>query len=157
MQDGKKEEKKEDTKKPSAPLEAKAEIKEPVPPKPTQKTEPKKEVVSTPPPITSVEDTSSPSPIEEYYNEGGSKKTLQYILWGLLILIVNGTIIGYFLFNDEIKAMLGKDDKAIIEQDSSIDIPEISEDETISINDSMITEEESIVIEETENRATCYS
>lgn len=45
------------------------------------------------------------APINEYYAETGNKKTLKFVLWILIILIVNGALVSYFiLFNDEIKS-----------------------------------------------------
>ena len=51
-------------------------------------------------------------PVEETVDEKTVKKknNLQYILWILLILIVNGAILGWLLFNDKVKEWMTKDD-----------------------------------------------
>ncbi len=77
---------------------------------PSQETKKPSTVSKEPSKSTSTETT----PITEYYAERGGKKRLNLILWIVIILIVNGAIVSFFLFGDEIRAMLGKGNTEVI-------------------------------------------
>lgn len=100
--------------------------------KPVEKKVVSKEVVS-----------KEPTPIAEYYEEDSSKSRINYILWGILIVLVNGAIIGYFLFDDEIKALFGKDKPNQIEQ--TIETPSITDE--LPIISTEPAQEEELLIE----------
>jgi len=109
---------------------------EPIKSKPTPI---KKEVTPKQPVI------KEPMPINEYYEENNSKKKLNYILWGILIVIVNGAIIGYFLFDDEVKSIFSNNKT---EQVQSIETPEINDNDAMEA--AAPVEEELIIEDDTE-------
>jgi nucleoid DNA-binding protein len=47
-------------------------------------------------------------PINDFYNNQPERSKTSIIIWGLVILLVNGAIIGYFIFNNEINTFLNK-------------------------------------------------
>lgn len=71
--------------------------------------------------------TTEKPPIAEYYSENGKKKKLNIILWIVLIVIVNGSIIiGFLFFRDEVNALFsGKKtatqlEDVIIQEDENV-------------------------------------
>jgi nucleoid DNA-binding protein len=74
-----------------------------------------------------------PTPITEYYDDNISRNRRNVIIWIILIALVNGAIIGYFLFDDEIKALFGNKKGANIE--NTIETPIIT-DEILPTTDS---------------------
>lgn len=49
-------------------------------------------------------------PITEYYSEGNGRNKWSIILWIVVIVVVNGAIIGFVLFRDELKSFFAKKD-----------------------------------------------
>ncbi len=109
----------------------------------TKKEMPKAEPIKKEEPVKS----SEAPPITEYYSEGSGKNKWNIVLWIVVILIVNGAIIGFFFFGDEIKSFFGKNPDTFETQLSDI-TP--TEEETTAIIDTL-TEEPAIepVIEST--------
>ena len=56
-------------------------------------------------------------PITEYYGDNANNSTLNIVLWIIIIIVVNGAIVGYFFFSDEIKALFGKGDKTVTKKE----------------------------------------
>lgn len=134
--------------KPANKPEAKAAEKpaEKAPSKPTPPPTPKPTPVSKPTaPTTKNPEKPTPNskettPIAEYYDEEPSRNKVKLILWIVLIVLVNGAIVGYFIYDEEIKALFQKNNEASLEQ--VIDTPLIlNEEEDIPIVDETITTE----------------
>lgn len=85
-------------------------------------------------------------PIAEYYKEDASRKRVNIIVWIILIVLVNGAIIGYFVFDDEIKGLFGK--KELNHQEQQIETPAIADDLEIAPDTTNAAQDE-LVIEET--------
>lgn len=56
---------------------------------------------------TSSQGTETP-PITEYYSEGNERNKWNIFLWIIVIIVVNGAIIGFVLFRDELKSFFAK-------------------------------------------------
>jgi nucleoid DNA-binding protein len=110
----------------------------PTQPKPK---EPAKKVEATP---VKNEEPEEATPIAEYY-EDNSRNRLNVIVWIVLILLVNGAIVGYFLFDEEIKALFGKEKEVTEEQ--AIETPAITE-ETVIADTLPIESQEELIIDE---------
>ena len=87
-----------------------------------------------------------PMPISEYYEDNTSRNRRNVILWIILIVLINGTLVGYIFFDDEIKGLFGKNNA--LQNDQQIDTPEIT-DENIPIIDEHSTREDELIIEDT--------
>lgn len=101
-------------------------------PRTTQNAEPQK--------TKTVTDTVSETPpITEYYSENGKRNKLSIVIWIIVILIVNGAIIGVFFFNDEIKAIFNKEPKT---EGIETNLPEVTpiEEEAPVIDDTLVEE-----------------
>lgn len=119
----------------------------PIPPKIEKKPEIKKEepVAPKPEPVKQ-EAEKEPTPIAEYYEEEPTRNKLNFVLWAILIVLVNGAIIGYFIFDEEIKSLFSKDKSPEIE--TIIDTPSITEEEVPIIDESTTAVVEEPIIEE---------
>lgn len=104
-------------------------------PKPILKTEPSNQFK------TDNKEQQKP-PITEYYNENSSRNWKSIILWITLIIIVNGAILGFFFYPDEIKAFFGKDN-----QETVITETDELEDETLLNEIDSVEEEGAIPLE----------
>jgi nucleoid DNA-binding protein len=123
----------------------------PTPPKPTPTPKPTPAPKYEPKPVTKTTATSQVKtetkeqqkpPITEYYNEGSSRNWKSIILWIILIIIVNGAILGFFFYPEEIKAFLGRDKEEVV-----VDEIDELEDETMASEGDTLVEEESIPLE----------
>ncbi|MBN2613383.1 MAG: SPOR domain-containing protein [Bacteroidales bacterium] len=119
--------KKDETVKETEPVEQKTEIelnvgKEEVkPPQPEKKITQKEEKVTVTP-IKTAKETDTPvkkepdvKPVEQKIKKTKSN-TLQIVIWIILILVVNGLIISWFVFNDKITEMFSKNKKQATEE-----------------------------------------
>ncbi|QQS50301.1 MAG: SPOR domain-containing protein [Bacteroidota bacterium] len=53
----------------------------------------------------------NPEPIPQknvYYEEGKKNSWVKLMLWAVVLIVVNGSIIGYFLFNEQISSLFSK-------------------------------------------------
>lgn len=79
-------------------------------------------------------------PITEYYSEGTGRNKWNIVLWIVVILVVNGAIIGFFFFSDEIKALFGKKtdtiesqipETTILEEETPVAIDTLTEEKVV--------------------------
>ncbi|MBN1117743.1 MAG: SPOR domain-containing protein [Bacteroidales bacterium] len=88
-----------------------------------------------------------PLPINEYYEQDPKNRWVHYLVWGTIIIIVNGALIGFFFFGDELRAFFKKDKQ---EQTESLipSIPQVEETiENAAITGSK-TDSQEIMLEE---------
>ncbi|MFO7657918.1 MAG: SPOR domain-containing protein [Bacteroidales bacterium] len=133
--------KKEETMDKSLPVEQKTEIElsvekeESKPSQPEKVVAPKEEKITVTPIKTTREKETpvKPQPVQksvEQKTQKSKSNTAQIVIWILLILVVNGLIISWFVFNDKITDMFGKNKNQTTEEIVPADeSPELSAEE----------------------------
>ncbi len=153
-QQPKKDIKKEEIKPQEQPQEEKTEVeitldKEEKAVAPDKKNQTSEKITITPIKTTDEKETVTkpqpePKPAKKVEHQSRSKSnTLQIVIWILLIILVNGAIVSWFVFNDKITGIFKKDKQAATEVTTTTEnTPEITSEESTTEPENPVIEPE---------------